>query len=259
MWDLTWNLIILACAFMTLGVLLLVLGARQAARWRLGGRSALSPEHMPRSGTDVVTASSTRVPFCHGGVSVSGLTRWGTNCVFLVIVKQDGRGGSASWSPSIAPGRYRWWARRRTLRSWSASFELAEVDEGMPLRHWEAFVAHEGGRPIPSTRVAVLLWAWMALAMGGVAWGGAGEQRWTQYWGQIQSINIDRCGQQPGFCEGTMVLTPRRGREVILAIRPGMWITRGDRLVLLEELRVGDQIHVQAFEVARAGAEQAAQ
>jgi len=33
----------------------------------------------------------------------------------------------------------------------------------------------------------------------------------------------------------------------------------GDRLVLLEELRVGDQIHVQAFEVAGAGAEQAAQ
>jgi hypothetical protein len=36
-------------------------------------------------------------------------------------------------------------------------------------------------------------------------------------------------------------------------------IDRGDRLVLLEELRVGDQIHVQAFEVAGAGAEQAAQ
>ena len=54
------------------------------------------------------------------------------------------------------------------------------------------------------------------------------------------------------------MLTPRRGREVRLAIRPGMWLTRGDRLVRLEELRVGDQIHVQAFEVAGAGAEQAA-
>jgi hypothetical protein len=112
---------------------------------------------------------------------------------------------------------------------------------------------------MPSIGVAVLLLVWMALAMGGVAWGGAGEQRWTQYWGQIQSITIDRCGQRPGLCEGALVLTPRRGREVRLAIRPGMWITRGDRLVHLEELRVGDAIHVQAFEVAGAGAEPVAQ
>jgi hypothetical protein len=120
-------------------------------------------------------------------------------------------------------------------------------------------VAHVGGRPIPSISAAVLLWAWMALAMGGVAWGGAGEQRWTQYWGQIHAITIARCGQRPGLCEGTMVLTLPYGSEVSLAIRPGMWITRGDRLVHLDELRVGDQIHVQAFEVAGAGAEQAAQ
>jgi hypothetical protein len=112
---------------------------------------------------------------------------------------------------------------------------------------------------MPSIIVAVLLLAWMALAMGGVAWGSAGEQRWTQYWGQVKSITIDRCGQRPGLCEGTMVLRPRRGREVILAIRPGMWIKRGDRLVLLEELRVGDQIHVQAFERAGDGSERAAQ
>ena len=92
-----------------------------------------------------------------------------------------------------------------------------------------------------------------------MAWGGAGEQRWTQYWGQVHSITIDRCGQRPGVCDGTLVLTPRRGREVSLAMRPGMWLTRGDRLVHLEELRVGDQIHVQAFEVAGAGAEPAAQ
>jgi hypothetical protein len=34
LWDVTRNLVILAWAFMALGVLLLVLGARQAARWR---------------------------------------------------------------------------------------------------------------------------------------------------------------------------------------------------------------------------------
>ena len=115
---------------------------------------------------------------------------------------------------------------------------------------------------MPRVRAAVLLLAWMALTLGGVARGAVGEQGWSrlqQYWGQVQSITIDRCGQRPGLCEGTMVLTLRRGSEVILAIRPGMWLTRGDRLVLLEELRVGDQIHVQAFERAGAGAEPAAQ
>jgi hypothetical protein len=112
---------------------------------------------------------------------------------------------------------------------------------------------------MPRISVAVLLLAWLALAMSGMAWGGAGEQRWTQYWGQIHAIRIDRCGQRPGLCEGTIVLTPRRGREVILSMRPGMWITRGDRLMHLEELRVGDQIHVQAFDRGGDGSERAAQ
>ena len=115
---------------------------------------------------------------------------------------------------------------------------------------------------MPRVRAAVLLLAWMALTLGGVARGAVGEQGWShlqQYWGQVQSITIDRCGQRPGLCEGTLVLTLRHGSKVSLAMRPGMWLTRGDRLVRLEELRVGDQIHVQAFEVAGAGAEPAAQ
>jgi hypothetical protein len=114
---------------------------------------------------------------------------------------------------------------------------------------------------MPRVRAALLLLAWMALALGGVAQGTVGEQGWShlqQYWGQVQSISVDKCGQRPGLCEGIM-LTPRRGSEVRLAIQPGMWLTRGDRLVHLEELRVGDQIHVQAFEVAGAGAKPAAQ
>jgi hypothetical protein len=39
-----------------------------------------------------------------------------------------------------------------------------------------------------------------------------------------------------------------------LAIRPGTWIKRGDRLILLEELRVGDDVHVQAIEIPEEGA-----
>ena len=54
------------------------------------------------------------------------------------------------------------------------------------------------------------------------------------------------------------MLTLRHGSKVTLSIRPGMWIKLGDHLVLLEEVRTGDEIHVQAFEVAGAGAEQEA-
>jgi hypothetical protein len=105
---------------------------------------------------------------------------------------------------------------------------------------------------MPCVIIAVYLLA--SLSLGEVVWGGAGEQRWQQFWGHVQSITINSCGRHPGLCEGTLVLTPPRGGELPLSIRPGMWIKRGDRLVHLEELRVGDQIHVQAFERAGAGA-----
>lgn len=114
---------------------------------------------------------------------------------------------------------------------------------------------------MPRVRAAVLLLAWIALAPGGMAQGAAGEQGWSrlqQYWGQVQSIRVDKCGQRPGLCEGTIVLTLRRGSTVILSMRPGMWIKRGDHLVLLEELRAGDEIHVQAYESGGAGATQEA-
>ena len=71
-----------------------------------------------------------------------------------------------------------------------------------------------------------------------------------QCWGIITSIRIDRCGKQPGLCEGAVILTQREGAEVTLAIRPGTWIKRGERLVLLEELRVGHDVYVQAIEIA---------
>jgi hypothetical protein len=102
---------------------------------------------------------------------------------------------------------------------------------------------------MPRIRAAMLLLAWTALALGSVAQGAAGEQGWShlqQYWGQVQSIRVDKCGQRPGLCEGAIVLTLQHGSTVSLAMRPGMWLKRGDRLVHLEELRVGDQIHVQA-------------
>jgi hypothetical protein len=110
-------------------------------------------------------------------------------------------------------------------------------------------------------RAAVLLVAWTALALGSVAPGATVEQGWShlqQYWGQVQSIRVDKCGQRAGLCEGAIVLTLQHGSRVILSIRPGMWLKRGDRLVHLEELKAGDEIHVQAYESGEAGAMQEA-
>jgi hypothetical protein len=61
----------------------------------------------------------------------------------------------------------------------------------------------------------------VALVLGWGACGGAGEQRPVpvkQYTGQIQSVKIDRCGMQPGTCEGSVVLKLSGGQTVTLAI-----------------------------------------
>jgi hypothetical protein len=67
-----------------------------------------------------------------------------------------------------------------------------------------------------------------------------------QYTGQIKSIKIDRCGMQPGTCEGSVVLAQTGGPEVTLAILPGTWLKRADQLILIDELAVGNQVTVQA-------------
>src|ERR1700752_2137979 len=85
-----------------------------------------------------------------------------------------------------------------------------------------------------------------------VGWGGlgrAGQRQGTpvnQYAGQVQSIKIDRCGLQPGTCEGSIGLKLQDGKEVALAIQPGTWIKRGDQLILIDELGVGNYIRAQA-------------
>ena len=93
----------------------------------------------------------------------------------------------------------------------------------------------------------------LLLTIGMVAPGGGGQQSRAllkQYWGQVKSINVERCGHRPGLCQGSIVLAERQKGDVVLAIRPGTWIKRGDRLVLLDELEVGQEIHVQAVELA---------
>jgi hypothetical protein len=103
------------------------------------------------------------------------------------------------------------------------------------------------------SRATAILVLCLALIIAVVLPAIAAEQRsvWLkQYWGTITSIRIDRCGTRPGLCEGAIILAQRQGAEVTMAIRPGAWIKRGERLVLLEELRVGHDVHVQALEIA---------
>ena len=98
-----------------------------------------------------------------------------------------------------------------------------------------------------NTIVVVLLCT--VLFGGWVSWGRAGEPRQApvkQYRGQIKSIKIDRCGMQPGTCEGSVVLAQAGGPEVTLAILPGTWLKRADQLILIEELGVGNYVTVQA-------------
>jgi hypothetical protein len=114
----------------------------------------------------------------------------------------------------------------------------------------------EAGTAMKSGKATVILLLCMMLTMAVASPGVAGEQRGAllkQYWGTITSIRVDRCGKQPGLCEGFIILTRREGGDVTLAIRPGTWIKRGDRLVLMEELSVGNDIHVQAIEIAGEG------
>ena len=89
-----------------------------------------------------------------------------------------------------------------------------------------------------------------ALLIGGVvALGVAGEAAkapLNQYRGQIKSIKVDKCGLQPGTCEGSVVLALKEGQEVALAIQPGTWIKRGEQLVTIDELGVGNYIAAQA-------------
>jgi len=88
-----------------------------------------------------------------------------------------------------------------------------------------------------------------ALAVGGLSLGGAGAPKAATvklYDGQIKSIKIDKCGLQPGSCEGSIVIAQTGGSDVTLAILPGTWIKRGDHLVLIDELGVGNYVKAQA-------------
>jgi hypothetical protein len=68
--------------------------------------------------------------------------------------------------------------------------------------------------------------------------------------GQIRSIKIDKCGLQPGTCEGSVILAKAGGgNEVTLAIKLGTWLKRGDQFVTIDELGVGNYVKVEAVQI----------
>ncbi len=86
------------------------------------------------------------------------------------------------------------------------------------------------------------------LVVGAGPWGmaAAAPQAPTHpHTGQVESIHIDHCDQQPGTCAGSLVLAEGNDQQVDLAIPAGTTIQRGDERVHLEQLGVGNYVTVQ--------------
>ena len=91
-----------------------------------------------------------------------------------------------------------------------------------------------------------LVWALASLVTAGAPSKAASQV----YEGQIRSVKIDKCGLQPGSCEGSVILAKAgSGEEVTLAIRPGTWLKRGAQYVTIDELGVGNRVQVEAIQV----------
>ena len=80
--------------------------------------------------------------------------------------------------------------------------------------------------------------------------GATASTKMQPYEGQIKAVKIDKCGLQPGSCDGSIILAKAAGGgEVTLAIKPGTWLKRGDQLVTIDELGVGNYVKVEAVQL----------
>lgn len=101
------------------------------------------------------------------------------------------------------------------------------------------------------TPLILLLCSVFSLVLVAAVMAGSGSSAKIQpYEGQIKTIKIDKCGLQPGSCEGSVILARAGGGgEVTLAIKPGTWLKRGDQLVTIDELGVGNYVKVEAVQI----------
>ncbi len=91
-----------------------------------------------------------------------------------------------------------------------------------------------------------LSWGLVSLALAGAP----STAPVQPYEGQIRSIRIDKCGLQPGTCEGSIILARAEGgHEVTLAIKPGTWLKRGNQFVTIDELSVGNYVQAEAIQI----------
>jgi hypothetical protein len=113
-------------------------------------------------------------------------------------------------------------------------------------------LSERGGR-MERLRIAglLLLCTTFSLGLASLAMAGAASKTAVQpYEGQIKSIKIDKCGLQPGSCEGSVILARAGGAgEVTLAIKPGTWLKRGDQFVTIDELGVGNYVKAEAVQI----------
>ena len=100
------------------------------------------------------------------------------------------------------------------------------------------------------TRRRGLVVSWLTLVLGlGIVWPGLAGQGYTTavYEGQITSVRIDKCGMQPGLCEGSILLARQGGEDTRVDVRIGTWIKRADTFLTIEDLKIGDQVKAQTF------------
>ena len=96
----------------------------------------------------------------------------------------------------------------------------------------------------------VLLCAMLSGGMASLDGSGAPyEAAAIRFEGRVTLVRVHLCGLEPGRCEGFIVLTTATGGEVTLAIMPGIRIEHNTQLAMLEDVKLGDYVEVQAVQV----------
>jgi hypothetical protein len=94
----------------------------------------------------------------------------------------------------------------------------------------------------------VVSWSTLILGLSIVWLGLAGPGYSTLvYEGLIKSVKIDKCGLQPGLCEGSIILARQGSEDMLVDIRVGTWIKRDGNFLTIEDLNIGERVKAQTF------------